>query len=631
MSPSIVVSVWRSGAWIRPWLFDGAVAALVAALALLQYPLPWSIKICGLLMALVLIWRRHLPVTVLTAIYLLAPAHLLLDSYVQLFDVAVLIAMYSTVLYRPQLRWGVVAGAGASVGVLVAAIVEDRRFGNFWAIIWVVGAVTVATWVTAYSVRTRRLYVETLEERAATLERERDHLALLAVADERAAIAREVHDVVAHSLSVMIVQADAAGYTLDGPQAPARKALATIASTGREALEDMGRVVQLLRGAQPSLPTPRENMPPAGAIPGGAVISGVRLDDARQSGGLSISASHPETETASSDGISPNVVELKGTSPDGFESGEGGPGAAAPGDARPAGLGSGGAASAGVGSGGVGSGGVGSGGVGSGGVGSGGVGSGGVGSGGVASGGAASGNGNDAFDNGTDKSASGNAATAGVMRDNGPPCDVSADGSSSGAGPFRGTSPDDSVTRADTALPTIAARGGLRRNASPGDKSHSDASGGAARPDRATLGGSVDGDSIVRRRVGLAELDNLIQRSGLRVVRETIGTPGGLSAAQELTTYRIVQESLTNALRHAGTDATVTLRLAFSARAVRIEVRDDGGGRNGPATAADRLGHGLVGMRERVAMHGGDLVVGPRPDGGWQVAATIPRTSGGAA
>lgn len=90
-----------------------------------------------------------------------------------------------------------------------------------------------------------------LEERAATLERERDHLARLAAADERAAIARELHDVVAHSLSVMIVQADGAGYTLDPASVHAREALDTIAATGRDALEDMRRVVSVLRGASP--------------------------------------------------------------------------------------------------------------------------------------------------------------------------------------------------------------------------------------------------------------------------------------------------------------------------------------------------------------------------------------------
>jgi signal transduction histidine kinase len=116
------------------------------------------------------------------------------------------------------------------------------------------------------------------------------------------------------------------------------------------------------------------------------------------------------------------------------------------------------------------------------------------------------------------------------------------------------------------------------------------------------------------------------------VVRETIGTQGKLSPAQEIAAYRIIQESLTNTLRHAGADAAVTLRLAFTAGSLRVEVSDDGGGkRQVKGASRARPGHGLAGMRERVAMHGGELVAGPRAEGGWQVVATIPRTSGSAA
>jgi signal transduction histidine kinase len=141
-----------------------------------------------------------------------------------------------------------------------------------------------------------------------------------------------------------------------------------------------------------------------------------------------------------------------------------------------------------------------------------------------------------------------------------------------------------------------------------------------------------DGDGTGRRTVGLREIDGLVARSGLRVVRETVGTPGRLSAAQEITAYRIIQESLTNTLRHAGADAAVTLRLAFTSRALRVEVNDDGGGGGRVAKAATaRPGHGLAGMRERVAMHGGELVAGPQAAGGWQIVATIPRASGGTA
>jgi signal transduction histidine kinase len=142
--------------------------------------------------------------------------------------------------------------------------------------------------------------------------------------------------------------------------------------------------------------------------------------------------------------------------------------------------------------------------------------------------------------------------------------------------------------------------------------------------------GRYENGGVDRRAIGLKEVDELVARSGLRVTRETVGTAGRLSTAQEVTAYRVIQESLTNTLRHAGADAVVTLRLVFTSQAIRVEVMDDGGGTGRAAKPAIvRPGHGLVGMHERVAVHGGELVIGPRPEGGWQVVATIPRASGG--
>jgi signal transduction histidine kinase len=248
----------------------------------------------------------------------------------------------------------------------------------------------------AYTMRNRRLYVATLEERAATLERERDHLARIAAADERAAIARELHDVVAHSLSVMIVQADGGTYAFDRDPEQARRALSTVAETGRDALEDMRRLVAVLRS----------------------------------------------------------------------------------------------------------------------------------------------------------------------------------DSTSTGSSP----EPEDD-----------------------------------------------------RRRITLDQLDALAERArsaGLAVRLASNGVRPSLPAAVELTVYRIVQEALTNVLRHAGPGAAVELCLSYGPSEVSLSVVDDGGGLAGlvpvgallPSTA----GHGLVGMRERISVHGGHFEAGPRPDGGWRVTATVP-------
>ncbi|TDC77116.1 sensor histidine kinase [Streptomyces hainanensis] len=103
-------------------------------------------------------------------------------------------------------------------------------------------------WVLGDSLRTRRAYYAELEERANRLEQERETQARMAVAAERARIARELHDVVAHNVSVMVVQADGAAYVLDTAPEQTRNALHTISGTGRQALTEMRRLLGVLRG-----------------------------------------------------------------------------------------------------------------------------------------------------------------------------------------------------------------------------------------------------------------------------------------------------------------------------------------------------------------------------------------------
>jgi signal transduction histidine kinase len=108
----------------------------------------------------------------------------------------------------------------------------------------------ILAWVLGDSMRTRRAYFAQLEERAARLEKEREAQAKVAVAAERARIARELHDVVAHNVSVMIVQADGAAYVMDGSPEQAKQALETISTTGRQALAEMRRLLGVLRSGE---------------------------------------------------------------------------------------------------------------------------------------------------------------------------------------------------------------------------------------------------------------------------------------------------------------------------------------------------------------------------------------------
>ncbi|WNI24110.1 sensor histidine kinase [Streptomyces sp. ITFR-16] len=125
--------------------------------------------------------------------------------------------------------------------------VEPRSWAQTVFLVVVMTVPFVLAWVLGDSMRTRRAYFDELEERAARLEREREAQSKVAVAAERARIARELHDVVAHNVSVMVVQADGAAYVMDAAPDQARQALETISSTGRQALAEMRRLLGVLR------------------------------------------------------------------------------------------------------------------------------------------------------------------------------------------------------------------------------------------------------------------------------------------------------------------------------------------------------------------------------------------------
>jgi signal transduction histidine kinase len=388
-----------------PWrytLFDMVIATVLITMAWQDHNASdWDFPI-GVAMALTLLARRYVPFVVLGIVSSLALAQVFLTPNVpRAYDLAVIVAMVAVVSHAAQMWKAYVAGGVVAAGVVVMVAdngslvlgTDPAAVDSLLEHLSILG-VCAAIWLTAYVLRTRRIYVQGLEERAATAERERDHLTTIAAADERAAIARDLHDVVAHSLAVMIVQADGASYAIEGDRDRARGAVKAIAETGREALEDMRRIVEVLRGT---------------------------------------------------------------TTPDG------------------------------------------------------------------------------------------------------------------------------------------------------------------------------EGD---RRRIGLDQLGALVEgarSAGLIVDLRVDSAPPALSAAEELTLYRLTQEGLTNALRHAGRGAAVTVDLRFSGGTAFLEVIDDGAGRLSTGHHRDARpsgGNGLIGMRERVAVHGGQLTAGPRLGAGWQVTAVVPVKAG---
>jgi len=120
----------------------------------------------------------------------------------------------------------------------------------------------------------------------------------------------------------------------------------------------------------------------------------------------------------------------------------------------------------------------------------------------------------------------------------------------------------------------------------------------------------------------LADIPDLVQRTSDRIGLVVTGEPPKVSPAVELTAYRVVQEALTNVLKHAGAQATASVSLAYGPREITIEILDDG--RGAAAVVPQPPGHGLRGMHERVTSVGGWLLTRPRPHGGFQVTAVLP-------
>jgi signal transduction histidine kinase len=124
----------------------------------------------------------------------------------------------------------------------------------------------------------------------------------------------------------------------------------------------------------------------------------------------------------------------------------------------------------------------------------------------------------------------------------------------------------------------------------------------------------------------LGDLEGLLDRAraaGLPVEMISDGTPFELDSGVELAVYRTVQEALTNTLKHAGPGAQASVTLRWHDDSLEVAVLDTGGG----GSDIEGSGQGLTGMRERIAMVGGEVNARPRPDGGFAVRATIPRVS----
>ncbi|WP_043616113.1 sensor histidine kinase [Nonomuraea candida] len=228
-----------------------------------------------------LLWRSR-PLAAFAVIALISFGQWLADVAALPANLAVLVALWS-VAYECSFRWALAACLVAELGIFLAVVDwRNPTFGMFFG-----GSIFVLTiWLTGLYANTRRRYLESLEERAERAERERDQQAKMAAAAERARIARELHDVVAHNVSVMVVQADGAGFAMDSDLDQARLAVRNISKTGRAALAEMRRLVGVLRENEAAgtdyTPQPGldqlEELVRGSAVPARLSVGGVRAE-----------------------------------------------------------------------------------------------------------------------------------------------------------------------------------------------------------------------------------------------------------------------------------------------------------------------------------------------------------------
>ncbi|MGW2039354.1 sensor histidine kinase [Streptomyces virginiae] len=261
----------------RPWVVDLGLTVLVQLAVTMPFVLPrepglppvtWAAYAVTTLSVVPLVWRRRRPVLVLVAILLVGGVYkVAMDGPGQPLPYAGLMAFYTVALQCPgRVRAAVGAGSVVAVGASVGLGTGTARELSFT--LFCAGA--------AYALGrlqyTRQAYTAAVEDRAAQLERANRIEAEQAVARERARIAREMHDILSHAVSIMIVQAEAGPVAVRRAPERAEAAFEAISETGREAMAQLRTMLGVLREADG--PAPREPQPGVAALP--ALLDRVR-------------------------------------------------------------------------------------------------------------------------------------------------------------------------------------------------------------------------------------------------------------------------------------------------------------------------------------------------------------------
>ncbi|MCZ2858628.1 sensor histidine kinase [Blastococcus sp. VKM Ac-2987] len=254
----------------QPFLVDVALAAAIGLVTVVlpsgsYWPDDVAAFVLGVLLVAPLAWRRRAPVAAAVVVVVVCLLELVVSSQFLAANYAALVMVYSLAAYAP--RWA--GRAGLAVGLVGALLASFQYYStNVFDAAFPAGSIgvaVVAAWALGDLRRARMLRLAGLEERARLLEQERDQEMRLAATAERARIAREMHDVVAHSLSVVIAQADGGRYAGRTEPQAATDALEAIAATGRQALADMRALLGVLRdgGGEEYAPQPDVEAIPA--------------------------------------------------------------------------------------------------------------------------------------------------------------------------------------------------------------------------------------------------------------------------------------------------------------------------------------------------------------------------------
>jgi len=253
----------------HPWLVDGTLALFLLAGSAKPFLASPATLLVSLALAGTVAVRRRFPIAAFAAGLAIGAAQVAVGTTAKFTesplqptfaDFGILVLLYTVAAERPR-RVSLPALA-ACVTLFVAAVARwnpgSERAVHPVELFFLVGVfyllAPVSAWALGDLIGYRRAYFAGLEERAVRAERERDAQAQIAAAAERARIARELHDVIAHNLSVMVAQADGGAYAFDAAPAQSREALAEIGRTGRQALSEMSSLLGILRTCPETAP-----------------------------------------------------------------------------------------------------------------------------------------------------------------------------------------------------------------------------------------------------------------------------------------------------------------------------------------------------------------------------------------